>query len=85
MDGAKHLQGGSVGKLTAEKLECIKSEGAGESTGRMVGASVGAGVAPWLTGIPYIGWLAAGWAVMFAQDKGADIGGDVATMLKDCE
>jgi len=22
---------------------------------------------------------------MFAQDKGADIGGDVATMLNDCE
>ena len=85
MDGATHLQGGEVGKLTAKKIECIKSEGAGESTGRMVGASVGAAAAPWFTSIPYVGWLAAGWAVMFGQDKGAQIGGEVATMMKDCD
>ena len=23
-----------------------------------------------LTSIPYVGWLAAGWAVMFGQDMG---------------
>ena len=85
MDGAKHLQGGELGKLTAKKIECIKAEGGGENAGRMVGASVGAAAAPWFTGIPYVGWLAAGWVAMFAQDKGADIGGDIATMVKDCE
>ena len=85
MDGAQHLQGGEVGKLTAKKIECIKAEGGGENAGRMVGASVGAAAAPWFTGIPYVGWLAAGWVAMFAQDKGADIGGDIATMVKDCE
>ena len=85
MDGARHLQGGEVGKLTAKKIECIKAEGGGESAGRIVGASVGTAAAPWFTGIPYIGWLAAGWVAMFAQDKGADIGGDIATMVKDCE
>jgi len=85
MDGAKHLQGGSLGKLTAQNLECIKAEGAGESTGRMVGASVAAGISPIFTGIPYVGWLISGWAVMLGQDTGADIGGEVATMLKDCE
>ena len=85
MDGAKHLQGGGLGKLTAQKLECIKAEGAGESTGRMVGASVGAAAAPIFTGIPYVGWLISGWAVMLGQDTGADIGGDIATMIKDCE
>ena len=85
MDGAQHLQGGELGKLTAKKIECIKSEGAGESTGRMVGASVGAAAAPWFTSIPYIGWLAAGWVTMFGQDKGAQIGGEVATMMKDCD
>ena len=84
MDGARHL-GGAEGKLTAKNLECIKAEGAGESTGRMVGASVGAGIAPIFTGIPYIGWLISGWAVMLGQDTGADIGGEVATMMKDCE
>jgi len=85
MDGATHLQGGELGKLTAKKIECIKAEGGGENAGRMVGASLGAAAAPWFTGIPYVGWLAAGWVAMFAQDKGADIGGDIATMVKDCE
>ena len=84
MDGARHL-GGAEGKLTAQNLECIKAEGAGESTGRMVGASVGAGIAPIFTGIPYVGWLISGWAVMLGQNTGADIGGEVATMMKDCE
>ena len=85
MDGAKHLQGGGLGKLTAKKVECIKAEGGGENAGRMVGATAGAALAPTILSIPYIGWLAAGWVAMFAQDKGADIGGDVATMLNDCE
>ena len=85
MDGAKHLQGGELGKLTAKKIECIKAEGGGENAGRMVGASIGAAAAPWFTGIPYVGWLAAGWVAMFAQDKGANIGGDIATMTKDCD
>ena len=85
MDGAQNLQGGEVGKLTAKKIECIKAEGGGENAGRLVGASAGAAVAPWFSSIPYIGWLAAGWVAMFAQDKGANIGGDVATMMKDCD
>ena len=85
MDGAQHLQGGEVGKLTAKKIECIKAEGGGENAGRMVGASLGAAAAPSFLSIPYVGWLAAGWVAMFAQDKGANIGGDVATMMKDCD
>ena len=84
MDGARHL-GGAEGKLTAQNLECIKAEGAGESTGRMVGASVGAGIAPIFTGIPYVGWLMSGWAVMLGQDTGADIGGEIATMQLECD
>jgi len=85
MDGAEHLQGGELGKLTAQKIECIKAEGGGENAGRLVGASAGAAIAPWFSSIPYVGWLAAGWVAMFAQDKGANIGGDVATMMKDCD
>jgi hypothetical protein len=85
MDGATHLRGGEVGKLTAQNLECIKAEGGGESTGRIVGASVGAAAAPWFTSIPYIGWVAAGWVAMFGQEKGAEIGGEIATAVKDCE
>jgi hypothetical protein len=84
MDGATHL-GGGEGKLTAQQVECIKAEGGGESAGRQLGATLGAAAAPSLLSIPYVGWLAAGWAVMLGQDKGANIGGDIAKMGKDCE
>ena len=85
MDGATHLQGGEVGKLTAKKIECIKAEGGGENAGRLVGTSIGASAAPMFSGIPYIGWLAAGWVAMFGGNTGAEIGGEVATMMKDCD
>ena len=85
MDGATHLQGGEVGKLTAKKLECIKAEGGGENAGRLVGTSIGASAAPMFANIPYIGWLAAGWVAMFGGNTGAEIGGEVATMMKDCD
>ena len=85
MDGAQHLQGGEVGKLTAKKIECIKAEGGGENAGRLVGTSIGASAAPMFSGIPYIGWLAAGWVAIFSGNTGAEIGGEVATMMKDCD
>ena len=85
MDGATHLQGGELGKLTAQKLECIKAEGGGENAGRLVGTSIGASAAPMFANIPYIGWLAAGWVAMFSGNTGADIGGEIATMTKDCD
>ena len=85
MDGATHLQGGELGKLTEKKIECIKAEGGGENAGRLVGTSIGASAAPMFSGIPYIGWLAAGWVAMFSGNTGAEIGGEVATMMKDCD
>ena len=85
MDGATHLQGGELGKLTAQKLECIKAEGGGENAGRLVGTSIGASAAPMFANIPYIGWLAAGWITMFGGNTGAEIGGEIATMTKDCD
>lgn len=84
MDGGRHLQGGDLGKLTAKNLECLKSEGAGESTGGMIGASMTAGLAPVLTSIPYVGWLAAGWATLLGQNVGSELGGEIATSFNDC-
>lgn len=85
MEGARHLQGGELGKLSAQQLECIKAEGGGENAGRLVGASLGTAAAPWVIGIPYIGYLAAGWLAMFGQNQGAKIGGELATLVKDCD
>ena len=70
----------------ARKSEaCIKAIGSAEGTGRLVGTSVGASAAPALSGIPFVGWVAAGWVAMFGGDQGADIGGNMAEDLnKNC-
>ena len=100
MDGARH-HGGSVstksawldatgadpaGKSISDKtIACIKAEGGGEQTGRMVGGAVGASAAPTLSGIPFVGWVLAGAATMIGMDQGGDIGGSMAKSLNDCE
>ena len=64
---------------------CVKAIGSAEGTGRLVGTSVGASAAPALSGIPFIGWVAAGWVAMFGGNQGAEIGGNMAEGLnKDC-
>jgi len=79
--GGRQLE---VGKSNARSEECIKAEGGGESNGALVGASLGTAASPFLVGIPYVGWLAAGWAVMIGQDMGSSIGGEVASTIKGC-
>jgi hypothetical protein len=70
--------------MTEKDIACLKVEGSGNSTGRVVGASVGVKAAPMVSNIPIVGWLAAGFVTMFAQDKGSDIGGQVARDFNDC-
>tara|TARA_B100000212_G_scaffold221494_1_gene167803 strand:+ start:530 stop:1138 length:609 start_codon:yes stop_codon:yes gene_type:complete len=72
-------------KISAKTAECIKAIGGAEQSGRLVGSSVGAAAAPTLSGIPFVGWLAAGWVTMFGGDQGAEIGGNMAKDLnKNC-
>jgi len=85
MDHARNTGGGAGGKLSAKREECIKAAGGGESTGRIVGASISSSAASFVTGIPYIGWVAAGWLAMFGQDKGGEIGAEMATIMEDCD
>ena len=85
MNGKVHLDGGDdASKLTAKEIACIKAEGAGGSTGGVIGASVGAQAAPALSNIPIIGWVAGGWATMFDQKTGANLGGDIAKAIEGC-
>ena len=85
MNGKVHLNGGDdASKLTAKEIACIKAEGAGGSTGGVIGASVGAQAAPALSNIPIIGWVAGGWATMFGQKTGANLGGDIAKAIEGC-
>ena len=62
---------------------CIKAIGSAEGTGRLVGTSIGASAAPAVSGIPFIGWVAAGWVAMFGGNQGADIGGNMAEGLNE--
>ena len=73
---------GSV--MTDKDIACIKVEGSGNATGRVVGASVGVKAAPMVSSVPIVGWLAAGLVTMFAQDKASEIGGDIAKNYNDC-
>ena len=84
MNGESNGGNDPEGKLSAKKLACIKSEGSGESTGAIVGASMTSGLAPVLTSIPYVGWLAAGWATMLGQNVGSDLGGEIAKSVSGC-
>ena len=63
----------------------VKAIGSAEGPGRLVGTSVGAAAAPALSGIPFVGWVAAGWVAMFGGNQGAEIGGNMAEdMSKEC-
>ena len=85
MDGTQHLEGRKQGNgLSPAQIACIKAEGAGSSTGGVIGASVGAQAAPALSQIPIIGWVAGGWATMFGQKTGANLGGDIAKAVEGC-
>jgi len=85
-DGARN-QGGGVddeGKLTAQDIACIEAAGGGRQSGAIVGGSLAAAAAPSLISIPYVGWLAAGWATMLGTDVGGDIGAGTAQFIQGC-
>ena len=65
-DPSTIVEGGEVSDKT---VACIEAVGAAKGTGRLVGTSVGASAAPALSGIPFIGWVAAGWVAMFGGEQ----------------
>ena len=74
------------GEVTDKTVACIEAVGGGKQTGRLVGTSVGTAVAPSVSGIPFVGWLAAGWVAMFGGNQGAELGGNMAADFADaCE
>ena len=85
MDGSRHLEGREQGNLSAARIECIKAAGGGESTGKIVGGSIGAAVGTsGLASVPYVGWVLAGAATMLGMEQGAEIGGQMARDFADC-
>ena len=85
MDGSQHLEDRKPGNgLSSSEIACLKAEGGGEQTGRMVGASLGAAAAPSVASVPFVGWVLAGAATMMGMDAGGEIGGSMAETYAGC-
>ena len=88
MDGTRNI-GGSVsdaeGKSNAQSAECIAADAGARSQGAMAGSAIAAGVAvPAVASIPYVGWLAGGWALLLGQKAGSEMGSQVGAVFTDC-
>ena len=87
MEGVRNMGGASLpgeGK-SAGDVECIVADAGARSQGAMAGSAIATGViAPAVMNIPYIGWLAAGWATLLGNNIGSEAGSQVNSMIKDC-
>ena len=88
MDGTRNLGvvgGDGEGKLTAREEECLVADAGARSQGAMAGSAVAAGLGvPAAMSIPYVGWLAAGWATLLGQNIGSSAGSLVNSVISDC-
>ena len=86
MDGARNMGGATDAEGKSVKdIECIVADAGARSQGAMAGSAIAAGVAvPALSGIPYVGWLAGGWALLLGQKAGSEIGSQVGSAFNDC-
>jgi hypothetical protein len=88
MEGTRNMGGavtqGEEGK-SAKEVECIVADAGARSQGAMAGTSIAAGlVVPAVSSIPYIGWLAGGWALLLGQQTGSELGSQVGEVFNDC-
>ena len=88
MDGTRNIGGGEIGELGKTggvSAECIAADAGARSQGAMAGSAIAAGVAvPALSSVPYIGWLAGGWALLLGQKAGSELGSQVGEVFNDC-
>ena len=87
MDGTRNMGGASIGEegKSAKDIECIVADAGARSQGAMAGSAIAAGVAvPAVSSIPYVGWLAGGWALLLGQKAGSELGSQVGQVFNDC-
>ena len=87
-EGVRNIGGaatlGEEGK-SAKDVECIVADAGARSQGAMAGSAVATGVlVPAVVNIPYIGWLAAGWAALLGNNIGSSAGSLVNSAISDC-
>ena len=87
-EGTRNIGGAAVdgeGKLSAKDAECLVADAGARSQGAMAGSAIAAGVGvPAVMGIPYVGWLAAGWVNLLGNKIGSAAGSTVNSMISDC-
>ena len=86
-EGTRNMGGeiGEVGKGGGVSVECIVADAGARSQGAMAGTSIAAGVlVPAVSSIPYVGWLAGGWALLLGQNIGSEAGSQVNSLISDC-
>ena len=88
MEGVRNMGGATTleeeGK-SAKEIECIVADAGARSQGAMAGSAIAAGAAvPAVMSVPYVGWLAAGWATLLGQNVGSAVGSEVGSILNDC-
>ena len=88
MDGVRNIGGAAdttEGKLSAKDAECLVADAGARSQGAMAGSAIAAGVAvPAVASVPYVGWLAGGWALLLGQKAGSELGSQVGSVFNDC-
>ena len=84
-EGVRNTGGGVGEGKSADDIECIVADAGARSQGAMAGTAISTGViAPAVMNIPYVGWLAAGWANLLGQRVGAEAGSKVGSVFNDC-
>ena len=86
-EGVRNIGGeiGEVGKTGGVSAECLVADAGARSQGAMAGSAIAAGVAvPAVASIPYVGWLAGGWALLLGQKIGSEAGSQVGSIFNDC-
>jgi hypothetical protein len=87
MEGVRNIGGAATdgeGK-SAKDIECIVADAGARSQGAMAGSAITTGlVIPAVMNIPYIGWLAAGWATLLGNQVGESVGSEVGSAFNDC-
>ncbi|ABA47134.1 gp163 [Synechococcus phage syn9] len=85
-EGTRNIGGETTeqGK-SAKDVECLIADAGARSQGAMAGSAIAAGVAvPAVASIPYVGWLAGGWALLLGQKIGSEAGSQVGQVFNDC-
>ena len=87
MEGVRNMGGAALGEegKSAKDVECIVADAGARSQGAMAGSAIATGVlVPAVVNIPYIGWLAAGWAALLGNNIGSSAGSMVNSAISDC-